>query len=58
MYLVKELKPGDFFGLEELERIGKLRIEGKLSKIPKVKRQLKVTATKNSRLLFLTASDF
>lgn len=57
-YMVKELVPGDFFGLEELVRIGELQIEGKLKKIPKIRRQLKVTTTQNSKLLYLTATDF
>lgn len=57
-YMIKELRPGDFFGLEELVKIGFLKLEGKNKKIKKVRRQLKVTAMKNSKLLYLTGSDF
>lgn len=38
LYLVKELRPGDFFGLESLVEAGELRIAGKERKAREVKR--------------------
>ena len=44
-YLIKELKAGDFFGLEEMVKIGFYKLEKKHRKVDKVKRLLRVTAT-------------
>jgi hypothetical protein len=57
-YLIKELKAGDFFGLEELVKIGFYKLEKKHRKVEKVKRLLRVTATQNSKLLYLRSDDF
>jgi CRP-like cAMP-binding protein len=59
-YLIKELRPGDFFGLEELITIAYMKLEGETKKNRGkiVTRQLKVTAINNSKLLYLTAQSF
>ena len=55
---MKEISDGDFFGLEELNNIAWLKLEGKDKQIGKVKRLLKVTTTSTSKLLYLTAQTF
>ena len=54
-YLVKEISEGDVFGLEELHQIATMKLNGKHKETSKVKRLMKVTATQNSKLLYLTS---
>ena len=54
-YLVKEISEGDVFGLEELHQIATMKLNGKNKETSKVKRLLRVTATQNSKLLYLTS---
>lgn len=54
-YLVKEISEGDVFGLEELHQIATMKLNGKHKETRKVKRLLRVTATQNSKLLYLTS---
>lgn len=57
-YYMRQIDAGGFFGLEELVKIGLLRVEGKQDEAKQVTRKLRVSTLSNCKLLYMTASAF
>lgn len=57
-YYIRQIDAGGFFGLEELVKIGLLKIQGKHDEAKQVSRQLRVSTLSNCKLLYMTSSAF